>query len=67
MKHFESPDDHYVYFGTADHKPVNPEERQRIENAGGMVLIQRINGALAVSRALGDFDYKRVDNIGGDF
>jgi len=63
VKHFEYPDDHYVYFATADHKPVNPEERQRIENAGGMVLIQRINGALAVSRALGDFDYKRVDNM----
>merc|ERR1711970_602105 len=29
-----------------------------------MVIIQRINGALAASRALGDFDYKRVDNLG---
>merc|ERR1712200_1276 len=30
-------------------------------NAGGSVLIQRVNGSLAVSRALGDFEYKNVD------
>ena len=33
-------------------------ERQRIQEAGGTVLIQRVNGSLAVSRALGDFEYK---------
>ena len=33
-------------------------ERKRIEGAGGRVIINRINGSLAVSRALGDFDYK---------
>lgn len=53
----------FVYFGTKDHKPTNVEEQERIEKAGGIVLIQRINGALAVSRALGDFDYKRVDSL----
>lgn len=53
----------YVYFGTKDHKPVDKDEQERIENAGGIVLIQRINGALAVSRALGDFDYKRVESL----
>ena len=47
-----------VHFSTLDNKPTNPEERQRIQNAGGVVLTQRINGSLAVSHALGDFDYK---------
>ena len=37
---------------------MNPEEKSRIEKAGGSVMIQRINGSLAVSRALGDFEYK---------
>lgn len=55
---------YFVHFATKDHKPMDDEERNRIEAAGGMVIIQRINGALAVSRALGDFDYKRVDNLG---
>uniref|UniRef100_A0A8C3SAU3 protein-serine/threonine phosphatase n=1 Tax=Chelydra serpentina TaxID=8475 RepID=A0A8C3SAU3_CHESE len=47
-------------FHTKDHKPGRPRERERIENAGGTVLLQRVNGSLAVSRALGDFDYKAV-------
>uniref|UniRef100_A0A8C8SR25 protein-serine/threonine phosphatase n=1 Tax=Pelusios castaneus TaxID=367368 RepID=A0A8C8SR25_9SAUR len=47
-------------FYTEDHKPSRPRERERIENAGGTVTLQRINGSLAVSRALGDFDYKAV-------
>ena len=37
-------------------------ERQRIQEAGGTVLIQRVNGSLAVSRALGDFEYKNNAN-----
>lgn len=44
-------------FATQDHKPYNPEERARIIDAGGTAT-DRINGALAVSRALGDFDFK---------
>lgn len=47
-------------FSTQDHKPVLPGERERILNAGGSVIIQRVNGSLAVSRALGDFEYKNV-------
>ena len=49
-----------VKFATKDHKPTNDEERDRIVRAGGLVMTQRINGSLAVSRALGDFDYKYV-------
>ncbi|XP_034404488.1 protein phosphatase, Mg2+/Mn2+ dependent, 1Na (putative) [Cyclopterus lumpus] len=50
-----------VVFYTEDHKPFNPREKERIQNAGGSVILQRVNGSLAVSRALGDFDFKEVD------
>ena len=56
--------DNDVVLGTYDHKPINPEERERIENAGGSVMIQRVNGSLAVSRALGDYEYKNVEGRG---
>ncbi|XP_071380341.1 protein phosphatase, Mg2+/Mn2+ dependent, 1Na (putative) [Centroberyx affinis] len=50
-----------VVFYTEDHKPSNPREKERIQNAGGSVTLHRVNGSLAVSRALGDFDFKEVD------
>jgi len=53
-----------VHIATQDHKPVNPIEKERIQNAGGSVMIQRVNGSLAVSRALGDFEYKNVPSKG---
>ncbi|XP_043653420.1 protein phosphatase 1A [Drosophila teissieri] len=43
---------------TVDHKPFSPKEQERIQNAGGSVMIKRVNGILAVSRALGDYDFK---------
>jgi len=46
-----------------DHKPFNALEKERIENAGSMVKFNRVNGDLAVSRALGDFVYKRCDSV----
>lgn len=49
-----------MFFATDDHKPVNADEKQRIEKAGGTVMMQRVNGTLAVSRALGDFEYKKI-------
>ncbi|KAL7636403.1 UNVERIFIED_CONTAM: hypothetical protein RMT77_013178 [Armadillidium vulgare] len=53
-----------IGFSTLDHKPFNPTEKERIQNAGGSVMIQRVNGSLAVSRALGDFEYKNVEGKG---
>lgn len=49
---------------TLDHKPECPLERQRIKKLGGTVTIEkgdvaRINGVLAVSRSIGDFDQKQ--------
>ncbi|KAJ3638198.1 hypothetical protein MTP99_001600 [Tenebrio molitor] len=51
-------------FTTQDHKPGLPSERERIVKAGGNVMIQRVNGSLAVSRALGDYEYKNVEGRG---
>lgn len=56
--------DSKVHFATVDHKPGNPIEKERILNAGGSVMIQRVNGSLAVSRALGDYEYKNVESKG---
>ncbi|KAH9251854.1 hypothetical protein BASA81_010297 [Batrachochytrium salamandrivorans] len=47
-----------VMFATEDHKPDNEVELNRITKAGGAVYDHRVNGDLAVSRALGDFKYK---------
>ncbi len=43
-----------------DHKPSNEGERNRIMRAGGYVAQNRVEGNLAVSRALGDFEFKDV-------
>lgn len=46
-----------------DHKPDDQVEKDRIEKAGGFVSNGRVEGNLAVSRALGDFEYKSKDNV----
>lgn len=47
---------------TVDHKASNEAEKQRIEDAGGMVLyvhgIPRVSGRLAVTRAFGDAEFR---------
>lgn len=43
-----------------DHKPHVESEKSRIQGAGGVVESGRVNGMLAVSRAFGDFDFKKV-------
>lgn len=45
---------------STDHKPTLDSERQRIESAGGYVSWGRVNGNLALSRAIGDFEFKRT-------
>jgi len=48
---------------SSDHKPCNEAEKARIEAAGGVILGGKIEGRLAVSRALGDFDFKDIDSV----
>jgi len=45
-----------------DHKPDNAVEKDRVQAAGGEVKFGRVNGDLAVSRAVGDFVYKRCES-----
>lgn len=46
-----------------DHKPDHPQEHNRIEKAGGIVEQGRINGALNLSRAFGDFEFKNNEKV----
>lgn len=46
-----------------DHKPSDEGEKKRIEAAGGTVTWKRVDGDLAVSRALGDFQYKTREDL----
>jgi protein phosphatase 2C family protein 2/3 len=46
-----------------DHKPFLEKEIKRIQKAGGFVQAGRVNGNLALSRAVGDFDFKQNKNL----
>ena len=48
---------------STDHKPMDVKERERIEAAGGFVEFNRVNGNLALSRALGDFVFKMNEQL----
>ena len=48
---------------STDHKPMDVLEKERIEAAGGFVEFNRVNGNLALSRALGDFVFKMNDQL----
>ncbi len=47
-----------------DHKPELKEEKDRIEKARGFVEYGRVNGSLALSRAIGDLEYKKTAYMG---
>ncbi|CAG8447302.1 5388_t:CDS:2 [Acaulospora morrowiae] len=46
-----------------DHKPLNKDESSRITKAGGFIEFGRVNGNLALSRAIGDFEFKQNNNL----
>jgi serine/threonine protein phosphatase PrpC len=48
---------------TKKHTPSDPSERARIERAGGTVFHGRVLGSLAVSRALGDLNFKDIPMV----
>jgi len=49
---------------TTDHKPSVRSEAKRIQTAGGFVQNDRVDGDLAMSRAIGDFKYKKNADLG---
>jgi len=48
---------------TSDHRPDNPAEKKRIEEANGIVINNRVDSKLAVSRAFGDCNLKNDTNL----
>ena len=44
---------------TTDHKLTNKLEQERIQKSGGYIKNYRVNGSLAITRAFGDFFYKK--------
>lgn len=47
-----------------DHKPTLASEKSRIVAADGFVEMDRVNGNLALSRAIGDFEFKSNPKLG---
>ncbi|CCK69470.1 type 2C protein phosphatase PTC2 KNAG_0C03660 [Huiozyma naganishii CBS 8797] len=47
-----------------DHKPTLLSEKSRIIAADGFVEMDRVNGNLALSRAIGDFEFKSNEALG---
>jgi len=58
------PNDKGSIKASKDHKPTDQEETDRVVKAGGHISMDRVNGDLALSRALGDTRYKEAPGIG---
>ncbi len=52
-----------IKFATLDHKPDDEMEAQRIRSAGGSVQFGRVDGELAMSRSIGDWNYKQSTTL----
>jgi len=46
-----------------DHKSSDKDEQKRVKEEGGLIIRNRLFGTLAITRALGDFDFK--DEVAG--
>ncbi|KAL5068174.1 hypothetical protein RYX36_019061 [Vicia faba] len=61
-ENFQSPKEAKVKELTRDHHPDREDERTRVEASGGQVLnwggLPRVNGQLAITRAIGDVLFK---------
>jgi len=55
------PDDSYVEL-TRDHRCSDPDEAERVEEAGGIVFNGRVEGRLMPSRAFGDINVRTKAN-----
>ena len=45
----------------SDHRASDIGERERIEGMGGVIVNDRVNGSLSVTRAFGDLFLKQED------
>lgn len=52
-----------VFQINTEHKPILQSQAERIRQAGGTILYDRVMGDINISRCIGDFTYKKNPNI----